>query len=114
MPFVMHLQSEGFVPAVRCDQCGDLVSAGTGLVLWSIDAPAEFGSVPVLVACDQECADALSARYPETSLAALALDTYLVVLLEDTLEIDPEAVRQREELAWAIERTLDETDQALD
>ncbi|MCX7624252.1 MAG: hypothetical protein N2Z82_10950 [Thermomicrobium sp.] len=114
MPFVMDLRPEGFVPAVRCDQCGELVVAETGLVLWSIDAPLALGGAPVLVVCDRECADALSARYPDAQFAALALDTYLVTLVEDSLEIDAEAVRERDDLAWAIERTRDEVDQALD
>jgi hypothetical protein len=114
MPFVMDLRPEGFVPAARCDQCGELVTAETGLVLWSLDSPLAFGGSPVFIACDQECADALTARYPESQFAALALDSYLVTLVEDELEIDADAVRQRDELAWAIERTRDEVDQALD
>ncbi|MCS7257542.1 MAG: hypothetical protein RMJ05_05375 [Thermomicrobium sp.] len=114
MPFVMDLRPEGFVPAARCDQCGELVTAETGFVLWSLDPPAALGGSPVFVACDQECADALIARYPQLQFAALALDTYLVVLTEDELAIDSEAVREREELAWTLERTRDEVDQALD
>lgn len=114
MPFVMELQPEGFVPAVRCDHCGDSVTAETGLILWSIDSPLAIGGAPVFVVCDQDCADALAARYPESQLAAIALDAYLVTLVQDSLEIDADAVREREELAWAIERTRDEVDQALD
>lgn len=114
MPFVMELRAEGFVPSVLCDHCGTPISAETGLVLWSLDPPAALGAVPVLVACDQDCADALTARYAEAQFAAIALDTYLVTLVEDTLDIDADAVREREALAWAIERTRDEVDQALD
>lgn len=114
MPFVMELQPGGFVPAVRCDHCGNSVSAETGLILWSIDSPRAIGGAPVFVVCDQDCADALAARSPESQLAAIALDAYLVTLVQDSLEIDADAVREREELAWAIERTRDEVDQALD
>jgi hypothetical protein len=114
MPFVMELQPEGFVPAVRCDHCGESVTAETGLVLWSIDVPASLSAAPILVACDQDCADALAARYPESQFAILALDTYLVTLVEDSLSIDADAVRQRDALAWAIEQTRDEVDQALE
>lgn len=114
MPFVMELTSDGFVPAVRCDHCGAAVTAETGLVLWSLDPTPALGYRPVLVACDSDCADSLAARHPDTEWATLALDTYLVILLEDSLEIDAESVRERDALAWAIEQTRDEVDQALD
>lgn len=114
MPFIMELTPEGFQPSICCDHCGDSVTAETGLVLWSLDPPAAVHYSPLFVVCGQECADALSARYQETDWAVLALDTYLVVLIEDILGIDSEAVRHREALAWAIERTRDETDQVLD
>ncbi len=114
MPFVMELQPQGFVPAVRCDHCGNHVTAETGLILWSIDSPLAIGSAPVFIACDQDCADALTARYPESQFAVIALDAYLVTLVEDSLEIDADAVREREELAWTIEHTRDEVDQVLD
>jgi hypothetical protein len=108
MPFVMSRRGDAFVPDVRCDQCGELAPAETGLVLWLLRSgtrtrPAES----VLVACGEECADRLASRHRLGELAGVALDAYIASLVH-YLEIDPRAVLEREETARALEQTRDQ------
>lgn len=108
MPFVMTRRDDAFVPDVRCDNCGQAAPAQAGLVLWPLRSGKRGKATqPVLVACSEGCADALANRQATDELAGVSLDAYLASLIH-YLEIDPQAVLEREETARALEQTRDQ------
>ncbi|MBX6343254.1 MAG: hypothetical protein IRY97_12400, partial [Thermomicrobiaceae bacterium] len=77
MPFTMALEGDAYHAAADCDHCGRPVPAG-GFVLWRLDADA-----PLLVACGDDCFEALWAeRAGAGHWAGAALDAYLARLVQ--------------------------------
>jgi hypothetical protein len=106
--FTLTLTGEYLLPAVICDQCGDVVtSGGFHLSRLTPDQTISPGQ-PVHQVCGDACYEAFVDAQPlDEEWFAVPLDAYLASLIQ-SLNIDPDAVLAREQALSATEHTRHE------
>jgi len=108
MTFILVLHDDVLGPAIRCDQCGTVISA-SGFHLWNVDAQAGVDPLESVQLCSEECLDAFYNERPlDEEWVAVPIDAYLVNLIE-SLSIDSAAVLERERAVYAAEHTRHES-----
>jgi hypothetical protein len=106
--FTLKLNDEYLLPAIVCDQCGEIVTAG-GFHLSRLTPDQSISpEQPAHQVCGEACYEAFVSAQPlDDEWFAIPLDAYLANLVR-SLNIDPDAVLAREQALTASEHTRDE------
>ncbi|HEX7102545.1 MAG TPA: hypothetical protein VF201_07880 [Nitrolancea sp.] len=108
MTFTLTLNGEYLRPAIVCDQCGAIVTAG-GFHLSRLTPDQSISpDQPAHQVCGEACYEAFVSAQPlDDEWFAISLDAYLANLIR-SLNIDPDAVLAREQALTATEHTRHE------